>query len=323
MRRIHRLLPAIAVTAAAGLALAGCAAPAPGPGEVDDGRVRVVAVTDVYGDVVAQLGGDRVSVTSIVSGPAVDPHEYEASTRDQLAVAEADLIVVNGGGLDDFMDRLIDGSGTAARVVVAVEASGIAGAGDAHDAHDATDDHGDEGHTHDAGVNEHVWYSIHAMEAIAEAITAELVALDPAGAAAIEANAAEFVSALDALHERIHELEGELGGGDILATESVSAYLLADLGLHDATPAAFLAAVQDGREVGVGLLDEVLTLVAQSSIRMLAENSQAGGREAEQIREAALAAGVPVVTFSETLPSGEDYLSWMSANLDAVESALR
>jgi len=320
VRRIQRLIPAIAVTAAAGLALAGCAAAAPGPGEADDGRVRVVAVTDVYGDVVAQLGGERVSVTSIVSGPAVDPHEYEASTRDQLAVAEADLIVVNGGGLDDFMDRLIDGSGTEARVVVAVEASGIAGAGDAHD---ATDDHGDEGHTHDTGVNEHVWYSIHAMEAIADAITAELVALDPAGAAAIEANAAEFVSALDALHERIHELEGELGGGDILATESVSAYLLADLGLHDVTPPAFLAAVQDGREVGVGLLDEVLTLVAQNSIRMLAENSQSGGREAEQIREAALAAGVPVVTFSETLPSGEDYLSWMSANLDAVESALR
>jgi len=320
MHRALRLVPAIAVAGATALALVGCSAAMPSPGASDDGLISVVAVTDVYGDVAQQIGGDRVSVTSIVSGSAVDPHEYEASTRDQLAISEADLVILNGGGFDDFMDRLVDASGTDAVVISAVEASGLLPA-DTDEEHDHDHAEGDE-HHHIEGFNEHVWYSLHGMEHIAEAIQTALVELDPAGAAQIEANAAAFLEQLDALHDRAHELESEIGGGDIVATEPVSAYLLADLGLTDVTPEAFLAAVEDGTGVGVGLLDEVLSLFGEHEIRMLAENLQSGGPEAERISAAAVAAGVPVVAFSETLPSGEDYLSWMSANIEAVASAL-
>jgi len=322
MSRTRRLAPAIALAGAAALALAGCSAGAPAPESEDDGLIRVVAVTDVYGDVAQQIGGDRVSVTSIVSGTAVDPHDYEASTRDQLTVADADLVIVNGGGLDDFMDRLIAGSGTTAIVVNAVEASGLLPAGEAAaDDHDHEHAEGDE-HHHIEGFNEHVWYSLHGMEHIAEAIQAALVELDPAGARDIEASGAEFLAQLDALHDHAHDVERRIGGGDVVATEPVSAYLLADLGLTDVTPEAFLAAVEGGTGVGVGLLDQVLSLFTQNDIRMLAENVQSGGAEAEQIRAAAVAAGVPVVAFSETLPGGEDYLSWMAANIEAVASAL-
>ncbi|HWL01432.1 MAG TPA: zinc ABC transporter substrate-binding protein [Microbacteriaceae bacterium] len=321
MNFARRILPALAITGAAALALTGCSASTPTPQPADDGRVSVVAVTDVYGDIAKQIGGDLVDVVSIVSGPAVDPHEYEASTRDQLQIAEADLVIVNGGGFDDFMDRLIDASGTAATVIVAVEVSGLLPEdAEAEEEHEHAE--GEE-HHHIEGFNEHVWYSLHAVEHIAEAIEAALVALDPEGATQIEANAADFLERLDALHTRAHDVEAELGGGDIVATEPVSAYLLADLGLTDVTPEAFLAAVEEGTGVGVGLLDEVLSLFDGHGIRMLAENVQSGGLEAEQVRAAAIVAGVPVVAFSETLPSGEDYLSWMAANIEAVASALR
>jgi len=321
MNAVSRLLPALAIAGAGALALAGCGAAAPSPDAGDDGRVRVVAVTDVYGDIAQQIGGERVEVASIVSGPAVDPHEYEASTRDQLSIAEADLVIVNGGGFDDFMDRLIEGSGTTAVVIEAVEASGLlpADSEDA-DAHDHEEDA--DAHHHIEGFNEHVWYSLHGVRHIAEAIEAALIALDPEGASEIEASAAEFLDGLDAIHTRAHEVEAQIGGGDVVATEPVSGYLLADLGLTDVTPEAFLAAVEEGTGVGVGLLDEVLSLFDGHDIRMLAENAQSGGLEAERIRAAAVAARVPVIAFSETLPSGEDYLSWMSANVEAVASAL-
>lgn len=310
MSAARRPLPVLASAVAVVLALTGCAAGTPAP---DDGRIRVVTVTDVYGDIVQQIGGDRVRVTSIVTGTAVDPHEYEASTRDQLTIAEADLVIMNGGGLDDFMTRLVDAAGTDATVITAVDASGLLG-GD----HAAADDHG-----HLDGFNEHVWYSIQGMEHVAEAIQAALLELDPAGAATIRAGATGLLDGLAALDERAHSVAAELGGGDVIATEPVTGYLLADLGLTDVTPTAFLAAVEEGTGVGVALLDEILTLFGGHGIRLLAENVQSGGAEAAQVRAAAIAAGVPVVAFSETLPSGEDYLSWMTANVDAVAAALR
>lgn len=318
-----------AIIGTALLALSGCAAaPSSDGGSREDGRIAVVAVTDAYGSIVGAIGGELVEVTSIISGSAQDPHEYEANARDQLAVSRAELVVVNGGGYDDFMLRLLESS--TAVVVDASEASGLM-PGDAAAGHDHAEDdadHDDEvvshdGHTHIEGFNEHVWYSIHAVEHIAEVITAELLALAPAGAEEIEANAAAFLAELDALHDRAHALEHDLGGGDIISTEPVAAYLLEGLGLHDVTPGAFAAAIESGTGVSARILDDVLRSLEDREIRLLAVNAQSAGPEAELVRDAAEAAGIPIVEFAETLPAGMDFLGWVAANLDAVEHALR
>lgn len=74
-------------------------------------KVAVVASTDVYGDIVAHIGGDKVSVTSVISDPDQDPHSYEAGTRNQLALSKAKVVVENGGGYDDFVDRMLRSGG--------------------------------------------------------------------------------------------------------------------------------------------------------------------------------------------------------------------
>ena len=63
----------------------------------------------------AQIGGDTVIVTSILSDPNVDPHEYESSVEDATAIATADLVIENGGGYDDWMDKLLSASPRGAR----------------------------------------------------------------------------------------------------------------------------------------------------------------------------------------------------------------
>jgi len=226
-------LATLTALGAAALALSGCAGATPGEG---GGRISVVAVTDAYGSIAEAIGGDLVDVASIISGSAQDPHEYEATARDQLAVNRADLVIVNGGGYDDFLTRLLESSDAA--VVNASEASGLLPAdAEAHE-HDEHDDHADgdaedhaaddhDGHAHIAGFNEHVWYSIHGVAGIAEAIAAELTALAPDGADAIAQRADAFLAELDALHDRAHALEHELGGGDIMSTEHVIARLRA------------------------------------------------------------------------------------------------
>ena len=102
-RTIATLLTIPLVTA---LALTGCSAGASGDTAGSTGTVSVVASTNVYGDIAKTIAGDAVDVTSLMDNPAQDPHSFEASAQNQLAVSKADIIIEYGGGYVDFMDTL-------------------------------------------------------------------------------------------------------------------------------------------------------------------------------------------------------------------------
>lgn len=349
-----RIVTAVAGTSLAAVVLAGCST---GETVAEPTGVSVVASTNVYGDIATTLGGDLVTVTSIIESAAQDPHSYEASAQDQLAIANADVVIENGGGYDPFIDVLVEGSATDAVVISAVEASGMldedlhadeehadeehaeeehAHEGDEHahegeehaedehahegEEHAEGDDH--EGHGHIEGFNEHVWYEIHAIEGLAEAISAALSEVDADNAATYEANLEAFLSELESLEGEVEALAGAIGGGSVAVTEPVPTYLLAELGLDDETPADFVEAIEEGADVSPLALQQTLDLVSSGNLRLLAYNEQTTSAETERVLEAAEAAGVPVVSFTETLPEGEDYVSWMRANVTAVATAL-
>lgn len=293
------LLAAASVVALTGLA--GCAA-APGPA---DDRLRIVASTNVYGDIAARIAGDGATVTSIITSAAQDPHSYEASAQDRLAVADADLVIRNGGGYDPFVDALLDASALdGVAVLDAVEISGLAPSG------------GSE------GFNEHVWYSFEAMDALALEVAEQLGGLDRENADAYHANYEEFAAGLAALDERARGIREDVEGTAVAVTEPVPAYLLAALGLDDRTPPAFSEAIEEGADVPPLALDDTLELIASGAVALLAYNEQTAGAETERLLAAAERQGVAVVSFTETLPEGADYLSWMTDNLDAVATAL-
>ena len=315
----RRSLPALLVAAAAGLALTGCATPAP-----EATGLSIVASTNVYGDIAASIAGDRATVTSIIDSPAQDPHSYEASAQDQLAIANADLVIENGGGYDPFIDVLVEGSGTSAVVVSAAAVAGLEE--DAHsedEAHSDEEAHSDDDdHGHLEGVNEHVWYDIHIMGDVAAAIAAELVVLDAENAAVYEQNLAAWSAELEALEAELEQLAAELGGGTVATTEPVPAYLLAELGFDDETPEEFTEAIEEGADVPPLALQQTLDLIDSGEVRLLAYNEQTASPETERVRSAADAAGIPVVSFTDTLPEAQDYVSWMRANIEAVAEAL-
>jgi zinc/manganese transport system substrate-binding protein len=315
-----------AALAASALVLAGCSAPAT-PSE-NDSLLTIVASTNVYGDIAAAIGGDGVTVTSIIDSAAADPHSFEASARDQLAVSEADLIIVNGGGYDPFMQTLIEASGSTAVVLTAVEVAGLV-EGDAHDDaegedaeddHAADDDHAD--HDHIEGVNEHVWNDVHAMGELAHEIADELAELAPESAAQFEANAEEFEAGIAELEVKADESRAAHEGEGVALTEPVPAYLLEAAGFVNLTPGAFTEAIEEGADVPPVALQETLELIGSGRVVLLAYNSQTASPETERVREAAEADAIPVVDFTETLPEGQTYLSWMTANLDAIAAAV-
>jgi zinc/manganese transport system substrate-binding protein len=289
---------AIAVIAA--LTLVGCSAPAE-----DDGRIRVVASTNVYGDLAARLGGDLVDVTSIIDNPAQDPHSFEASARVQLAVSKADIVIVNGGGYDDWAGTLLEGAGNPDAVLLT-----------------ATELTGRDGTTADGTPNEHVWYDFGAVREVAAAIADALSQGDPASASVFAANLEALDAGLAGLEERESQLATIAAGMGVAITEPVPLYLLEASGFVNVTPPAFTEAIEAGTDVSPAVLAETLALFADGTAGLLVYNSQTSGPQSDQVIAAAEKAGVPVVAVTETLPAGMDYVTWMSANLDAIEAAL-
>ena len=305
----------LSILGVAALVLTGCAST---PAAHDD-RIQVVASTSVYGDLAATIGGQHVAVTSIISNPAQDPHSYEATARDQLAISRAELVIHNGGGYDSFVEVLLEASGSQAVVIEAVAASGLLGE---HEHEHGDDDHDHEGHDHIAGFNEHVWYDLHAAEAIVEEILHELGHLAPELSAEFETNAAPLLAGIAELHDRSHELQHEFAGLSFAVSEPVPVYLLQGAGLSDVTPPDFAEAIEEGADVPPAALLQMLQLIEHGEIALLGYNEQTSSPETERVLAAARAAGIPVVSFTELLPEGADYVSWMRANLQAIERAL-
>lgn len=321
MNRRRTVLPAVLLVTA--LTAAGCTS-----SSGNDERLSVVASTNVWGDVAAQVGGNLVDVTSIVSAPAVDPHSYEASAREQLALSKADLVVVNGGGYDDFATTMLSGLDSPPPVVTAV--SSVAGTdhdetthdqGDESD-HNHADDESDHAEHDHGSFNEHVWYDLPTVAAVADQIAADLSRIDPDHADTYTANAAAFGAEIDTLVSRTETLAQSVSGRAVAVTEPVPAYLLKALGLVDKTPPQFAAAVEDETDVPATVMRDTLALFTDHQVALLVYNDQTTGPQTEQVRAAATDAQVPVVAVTETLPAGTDYLTWMGGNIDALAKAL-
>jgi zinc/manganese transport system substrate-binding protein len=310
---------AIASLAATSLALAGCASTSSNADTAADG-LSIVASTNVYGSIASSIGGDLVTVTSLITSAAQDPHSFEASARDQLTLSKADLVIENGGGYDPFIDTLLSASSTDVPVVTASEASGLL-EGDEHTEDEATDDD-HEGHDHIEGFNEHVWYSFHGVEHVAEAIADELSQIDPDNASTYAANYTAFAAELETLEAGAETLRAATTGLGAAITEPVPLYLLEEVGLTNRTPEAFSEAIEEGTDVAPADLQDTLALFADGSVSLLAYNEQTASSETEEVRRAAEDNGVAVVQFTETLPDGADYVSWMTDNLEAISAAL-
>jgi zinc/manganese transport system substrate-binding protein len=289
------LIPALVV------ALAGCATAA--PDNAGDGAIRIVASTNVYGDLAASIGGADVEVTSIIDSPEQDPHQFEASGRVQLALSRADIVIVNGGGYDDFATTMLDASGnTGARVIDAVELSG----------HDAAAD----------GFNEHVWYDYPTVTTVVKAIAAALDIADPDNAAAYDGRAAGVVAQLGALEQLETAIGATASGAGVVITEPVPLYVLDAAGLRNLTPPEFSEAIENDSDVPPALLNQVLGSITDGDAAVVVSNTQTGGPQTDAILDAAKTAGVPTIGVSETLPQGLHYLDWQMGFLTELQKAL-
>ena len=268
--------------------------------------IAVVTSTNVWGDVVSQVGGQSVTVRPLVTDPSADPHSFEPSAQAQLAVSKAELIVENGGGYDDWMTTLIDASGSVAPII---DAARLFGSGAPTDPTDGL-------------VNEHVWYDLPTVDAVAQKVATELSDLRPEQAAYFQANADAFTGRIAGLTAKVQEIKAAHDGTGIAVTEPVPLYLTEAAGLVDKTPERFSKAIEDGTDVPPTVLNDTLALFTGGQVAALVYNAQTASPETETVLNAAEQNHIGVVPVTETLPENTDYLSWMDDTITALATAL-
>ncbi|MGW4520568.1 metal ABC transporter solute-binding protein, Zn/Mn family [Amycolatopsis sp. NPDC004378] len=290
-----------AASALSVLALAACSGGTSDGGGQSGGsdKIGVVASTDVWGSVVSAVGGDKVEVKSIIHDPSADPHSYETTADDALAAKDAKLLLSNGGGYDEFFDKLTAQAGDAKKLV----AYDIAATGD---------------------ENEHVWYDLPGVGKVADQVAAQLGELQPAAKQQFTDNATAFKAKVDALEKRLGELGASHPGAKVVVIEPVAHYLLQSAKLTDATPKAFSDAVENDTDVPAGAVNEYKQLIATKQVKALINNAQTVTPLTQDVVGQAKAAGIGVVDVTETLPRGvTDYIGWMTGEVDALAGALK
>jgi zinc/manganese transport system substrate-binding protein len=262
--------------------------------------VTVVAAENFYGDMVKQLGGSHVEVTSILSDPNTDPHEYETNVQDGIAIQKAQLVIENGLDYDTWMDKLLSASPNPNRVKLV--------AGDI--APNKLPD------------NAHVWYGVDNAAAIASAITAALVKLDGADAATFNSNLAAFKQSLSTLQQKIDEIKAKYKDTPVALTETIYLYQTTPAGLKVLTPFEFEKAIAEGNDPPADTVIEVNNEITKKEAKVLIYNVQTVTPITMKLQDEAKSANIPVVPVSETMPQNKTYQVWMMDQLNSLEQAL-
>lgn len=263
--------------------------------------LKVVAGENFWGSLASQLGGRLVQVTSIVTDPNADPHEYESNSADARAFAQARYVVINGAGYDQWANRLLSAQSAPGRRVLNV----------------ASLLHRRE------GDNPHFWYDPSDVFQVIDRITQDYRALEPQGGAYFEARHAAVEAALSPYRAHLAYLRRHFSGAKVAATESIFSYLASYLHLHLTTPLAFMKAVSEGIDPPASAVAAFEQQLSQRSFRALVYNRQTITPLTTGIRQRALAEGIPVVAVTETIePPRATFEQWMDSQLSSLTTAL-
>ena len=220
-----------------------------------DGKIAIVAAENFYGDLAGQIGGDQVSVVSILSNPDQDPHLFETAPSVVREVAAAKLVVYNGADYDPWMERLLDVTPKSGRLTIVAA---------------------DLMHKK-AGDNPHLWYDPSTMPTVAKALSAALSAVDPAHVDDYAARLKTFLASLQPMKDKVAEIRGKYAGTAVAATEPVFGYMATALHLT-MLERHFQLAVMNNTETSASDLAAFEGDIKTHKLRVLFYNKQASDK---------------------------------------------
>ena len=303
---------------------------------IDSQLPTVYATTNVWGSVAKAVGGDKVNVIVGVDDLSQDPHDYQATAIDKLNITKSAVMLVNGGGYDDWGMSLAESVSHKPVVINAVALSGLSpntdnaadeSAGEhqhdtQHEIKTAHPQPSDHPHVH-GDFNEHVFFSLDTAKKVAEAVNKQLAATSPANQAIYAKNTQHFIQQIDALKVKAKQI-GQQKAITAFATEPVTGYLLADMGIKDVTPKAYVVQSETDAGVSVKVLNDSKSLLSNKQVGLLVVNAQTEDATSKQLITLAKASTVPVVAVYETLPDGvTSYTQFIEKTLNDFAAATR
>ena len=312
---------------------------------IDTQLPTVYATTNVWGSVAKAVGGDKVNVIVGVDDLSQDPHDYQATATDKLNITKSAVMLVNGGGYDNWGMSLAESVSHKPVVINAVALSRLSPNIDNAADEPASEQHQheiktadpqpsdhphlpseghSEVHSHSHGdFNEHVFFSLDTAKKVAEAVNKQLAATSPANQAIYAKNTQHFIQQIDALKVKAQQI-GQQKAITAFATEPVTGYLLADMGIKDVTPKAYVVQSETDAGVSVKVLNDSKSLLSNKQVGLLVVNAQTEDATSKQLITLAKASAVPVVAVYETLPDGvTSYTQFIEKTLDDFAAATR
>lgn len=297
--RLIGMTAAFLTSVAAAFCLGGCGQAADAP--ASPARLQIVAAENFWGSLASQLGGDQAQVLSVVSDPNADPHEYTSSAATARAFADADYVIINGAGYDNWSANLLSAGANPHRKVLNV--ADLLGK--------------------KIGDNPHFWYDPSYVDQVAKQINLDLAALDPRHADYYRRQYESLRTSLAGYENRIRAIRKQFGGTKVAATEDIFVYLAKAAGLDLISPPAFMQAVAEGNDPPVQSVIEFQDQLKSKTPAVLVYNQQTITPLTQSIKTTAKAEAIPVVGITETVsPPDARFQDWMDAEIKSLQSAL-
>jgi zinc/manganese transport system substrate-binding protein len=265
-----------------------------------DSTIQVVAGENFWGSLVSQIGGNKVHVTSIVSDPNADPHEYESNVSDAKSFANANYVILNGAGYDSWGNKLLSANPNSNRTVLNV--ANVLGQKD--------------------GVNPHFWYNPTYVNSVIVLMEKNLANIDPSDASYFQQNLTTLQSHLKTYQKQINAISIKYPNAQVAATEDIFAYLASASNLNLISPSAFTEAVAEGNDPPTDSVVQFQNQLKGGYVKLLVYNEQTVTPLTTSIKQLAYKEEIPVVGVTETMPRNTTFQAWMSAELTQIQNAL-
>ncbi len=271
------------------------------PSTKSTGKLQIVAAENFWGSLILQLVGTHAQVFTIVTDPNADPHEFESTTADAIAIANANYVIVNGAGYDDWALKLISANSNPDQQILNV--ANLVGA--------------------HVGSNPHFWYDPTYVNVTIHQMYTDLISLNQSDTAYFTQQYANLNASLAPYNQQINNIKRQFAGTEVAATESVFVYLANATGLNLVSPSAFMQAVSEGNDPPAQSIVQFQQQLQSGNVKVLVYNSQTVTPITGEMESIATQNNITLVPITETVaPPNTPFQDWMNSELTSIQNAL-
>ncbi len=264
-------------------------------------KIQVVAAENFWGSLVSQIGGDKISVKSIINNPKVDPHEYESNSNDAKSVSYAKYVIYNGDGYDPWAPQLISANNKPNQKVLDVASFlGVK-----------------------TGSNPHLWYNPAFVNKVVIKMEQDLISIDPKDKAYYQSNLAKLQNNLKGYQNLINQIALKYKGVKVAATEDVFSYLAQSAKLDLISPSNFITSIAEGTDPSAQSIIQFENQISSHQVKILVYNKQTVTPITIKMRELAIQNHIPVIGITEIIePANQNFQNWMYDEINSILNVL-